>query len=41
MIKSLHLLITFAVYVPTSYTDNYLIGATTLIESQSVVQVHV
>ena len=39
MIKSLRLLIAFR--LPTSYTDHYLIEATTLIESQSVVQVHV
>ena len=41
MIKSLHLLIAFAIRLPTSHTDHYLIEATTLIESESVVQVHV
>ena len=41
MIKSLHLLIAFAICLPTSYKDHYLIEATILIESQSVVQVHV
>ena len=41
MIKSLHLLIAFAIRLPTSYKDHYLIEATTLIESQAVVQVHV
>ena len=41
MIKSLHLLIAFAIRLPTSYKDHHFVEATTLIESQSVVQVHV
>ena len=34
-------IIMIIIYLPTSCVDHYLIEATTLIESESVVQVHV